>query len=135
MARAIEYVRVFRFGLKVSPSLNVETHDECAAASKFLGVANIEWDGPHLVITRGIVRDKPSLIHEIGEKGLDVRVVLFDEPVEGPDGKLQHVVFREWKLKYERVQDRGFSFLDAMRSEAAKESVCVVNAEMVEVRR
>jgi hypothetical protein len=102
---APEFVRVFRF--------------EILLTSERLALSRMHWEGPHLVLTRGMRADSLSLFDEV--KGASLRVRLFRD---------QDVVFRVWGVKYERVADRGFLFLDAAENEVALEAVCLVNAEL-----
>jgi hypothetical protein len=131
----MDQVKVYRFALTVAMSetevYDTDSNDSLRPDVKRVGLSKVWWEGPHLILARGINREREPLIKVVGENGIVLMVTLYDAPAfgEGP------APYRTWKLKYERVMDRGFLFLDAVKDEDASEAVCLVNAELVEVNK
>ncbi len=109
----VEPIRQFRFFLNVNGS--------------YFGISMARWEGPHLVLTR--VMDKTPLratlieVVQPGEIPADVLMEVYDKTGER---------FRAWKIKYERVSNRGFDLLNANEDGYALEAVCLVNAHAEE---
>jgi len=119
VSRIPEVLHVFRFALSFN--------------DRELHASSLRWEGPHLVLSRRMVPDPDggALIEQVKRVGGDIRVKLWTREALERSGQTPTFT---WKLKFEKVMNRGFVFLDAKEDELATEAVCFVNAEMILVR-
>lgn len=114
---ACSFHKVFRFSLALLNN---------AGEEKSIGLLAAQWEGPHLVFTRGMQREpvRPGLASELQNTD-EIRVQLWTAEGE---------VARTWRVTYEKIRDRGFLWMNATVDGVAQEAVCLVNAELREVR-
>jgi hypothetical protein len=94
-----------------------------------LSLSSLRWEGNDLVLSRPILRGKPSLISEVDGVVGNFRVRLHDKP---PNSK-GTLVAAEWDIAFVRVKDMGFVALAGADNAPVYEAVRLVDATVVAI--
>lgn len=108
-----KFFKVFRFALAL--------FNRAGEVKTLIGA---HWDGPHLVLTRGMQEEpaRPSLARELADVD-HIEVRLWNRADRAA---------LTWRVTHEGLRDRGFLFMSADTDEVAEEAVCLLNAQLRE---
>jgi hypothetical protein len=113
----LEIIRTFRFVLEA-----------CTGDDKPfpIGLTDLRWEGAHLVLTRGMFQNRPSLIEELSRAGgiAAIELHMLDEKRD---------IARAWSVSYSRILNRGPLMLNATEDAYVTDAVCLVDAELTEL--